>query len=670
MAKKKNSRLGTTISKQNQDAIVSVSHYSPFIIVELKDKKFRDSVKVWFEKNTDTGFQSKLANHQLLKGRTAKEWLVDKTAGPQQEIQKEAAILFSKWALQSARDIKTIASTYQTIMKFLKFCTSKYQLKSIYDVSPSTIVEFREKNVKGSDVSTLRNIFPTRFRRLPIHTIKNKSTFDDEVENILGNKGFSDTVLMQILGYASYNLNFIKERWDWLVNVDEKSLEYNGYLVSKQDFIDHKKPDMRSALGRIMHLYPNDKDKAVTLLHQNFLVIGRSLKFKTPFSKHKTFAESYFFSHLTGKLNRYSKDLHRDFISHVAKLYEREQLDGPFDWKRTYLLTFPGNESSVILLLLCQTGVNKEVILSLVRKYGSLHWKERLDIYLGSDTKKLVKRSVLRLTGKKTRGVSSKNVDLRVPVNSFTYDVLELWENIFASDDSELFYSQVTNKHSMTAFCARYPIYEESGHRLTEIDTTKIRKVYAGINLVSILESTNSAGELSRRLREALNHKIFDTTMLSYIFKTGAGNFVYSTAVVALTTKMFEEALEFKGCVGKDNVKSTANTPVYLCDCTDITKPTHGVPIASKCTFYDLCLGCERSIVFAEHVPRICFRVLQYENTPAPTNELLADRKAIALNCLEQFRSEHPEGDLIVDHSFELAKNAMANDEKLLPPIL
>jgi hypothetical protein len=152
--------------------------------------------------------------------------------------------------------------------------------------------------------------------------------------------------------------------------------------------------------------------------------------------------------------------------------------------------------------------------------------------------------------------------------------------------------------------------------------------------------------------------------------KTGSGNFVYSSAVVALTTKMLEDALEFKGKIEPFKPEESERIPVFLCDCSDPTAPTHDVPIASRCRQYDLCLGCERSVVYAEHIQRICYRILQYEKIPSPTNDILADRRAIAMDCLERFRIEHPDGDLIVEQGYELANDAIEKKKPLLPPIL
>ena len=155
-------------------------------------------------------------------------------------------------------------------------------------------------------------------------------------------------------------------------------------------------------------------------------------------------------------------------------------------------------------------------------------------------------------------------------------------------------------------FCASFEILGDDDQPLITIQTTRLRKTFAGHLLMQLVEDVESSNDLVSKMRTALNHQKFDTTLFSYILKTGMGNQVINTAIVALTTDMLQKAMKFQGTIREDQERSAKNKEVYLCDCTDNSKPTHNLPIADKCKKYDMCLGCERAEVYALHLPNIC----------------------------------------------------------------
>ena len=152
------------------------------------------------------------------------------------------------------------------------------------------------------------------------------------------------------------------------------------------------------------------------------------------------------------------------------------------------------------------------------------------------------------------------------------------------------------------------------------------------------------------------------------------GNLVINSAIVALTSDLLEKALLFKGQIKEDIERSKNTQKVFLCDCSDSKNPTHGLPIADRCRKYDMCLGCERSEVYSEHLPTIFYRIMQYEdmkiNTPETFNVTLEDRLQIAKNTVEQFKTKHKDGIEIVENSYNQAVEAVENNICLLPPIL
>ena len=434
-------------------------------------------------------------------------------------------------------------------------------------------------------------------------------------------KSFSDRELFQIMGYTLHRVNLLKNRWDDLLKANKDYLNSNGILFGTSG---HKnvpcKFKGRSPVARLAFFFRTDPTSALSLIHQNFLVIARENRLEKRTSA---------LSNNILALKRSNINLFFEYVKFLEENYEptSRYIDMPRETFKNYLalltLKSPINEFTFILAVMLQTGINSEVATTIKRFYDGVHWKDRFDINLGIDSQTALKKKVLRLTGVKSKGINGKKpIDIRVPVDSYLYSVLELWETIFSADDSETFYSGTHINNSNRDFCDAYSIIADDHSQITSISSRKIRKVFAGSTLAKLVEENISGPELTRKMRDALNHESFDTTVFSYLMKTGTGNLVYSSAVIALTNKMIEEALAFQGKIelGAEKEASTSRIPVYLCDCDDPSAPTHDVPISDRCRHYDLCLGCERSTVYAEHIPRICYRVMQYEKVPQPTD--------------------------------------------------
>ena len=157
--------------------------------------------------------------------------------------------------------------------------------------------------------------------------------------------------------------------------------------------------------------------------------------------------------------------------------------------------------------------------------------------------------------------------------------------------------------------------------------------------------------------------------------KAGVGNQILDSAIVALTSDLLEKSVKFQGSVKEQNERSSTAKSVYLCDCTDPSNPTHDLPINnSHCRKYDMCLGCERSEVYAEHFPTIYFRVLQYEEFREKSHDVykasMEDRHNIAIDTLERFKVEHSNGLEIYNSAYVEATDNFSSGKLILPPIL
>ena len=689
MAKKKDERLKVTNAQDSKSSAVTDCEfpaYEPFIIVQTPHDP--RSFKIWFEKNDEHMVNSRKSNIRICKGMKSKSWIVSDWPNIPKSLSNEVARAFSLWAKRELPSYSAICNAMSQVCAFMSFLNEKSPITEISEVDTQLFIDFEK--VLGHRASYFKPIFSLHpkidWKRLH-YSLKKKRILESNHKpssNLLDEDSafslaeYSEREHFQIVGYAMHRLELIRKRRQELSKANANPLKKIGCYLNdsypttypcKTDFLKG-----RSAASRIRRLHDSDPKRAIELLHLNMLILIRDEN-----SGRKSISNRI--NNLRQNKGPFGKNLFTDYLSHVAELYEPTNLSvAPTerkefkDYTKILLMKAPINEFAIVLTIIIQTGVNLEVALSLKRYYGKVHWTKKFDINLGVDKQITSKRQVLRLTGikKKTGVAPAKQIDIRVPVDSYLYKILKMYEEIFAVPGSDLFYSGTHFGNANRDFCSVYKILKEDGDQLTGISTMKIRKSFAGASLAKIVEEAGSGHELERRLRESLNHENFDTTIFSYLMKTGVGHLVYSSAVVALTNKMLEDAITFKGKIvtNKTIIGSSNSTPVYLCDCEDPLNPSHDVTIAGRCQQYDLCLGCERSEVYAEHIPRICYRILQYEKISTPTDALISDRKAIALDCLAKFERMHPLGNNILEQSYQIANNAMLNGKPLLPPIL
>ena len=87
-----------------------------------------------------------------------------------------------------------------------------------------------------------------------------------------------------------------------------------------------------------------------------------------------------------------------------------------------------------------------------------------------------------------------------------------------------------------------------------------------------------------------------------------------------------------------------------------------------------MCLGGKRSEVYSEHLPAICYRIMQYENKQEKEPDIfkitLEDQMHIAKDTIEKFKVKHSDGMKIVEQAYIIANQAMLDNEPLLPEIL
>jgi hypothetical protein len=268
-------------------------------------------------------------------------------------------------------------------------------------------------------------------------------------------------------------------------------------------------------------------------------------------------------------------------------------------------------------LLMMFTGINKEVALSIPSqaKDGNSILTRSDNTFITSD--KESSEIVLYGWKERTGMAPRKMIDIPIPKTSPIYGYLQDYEKYVKVENDGPFFElnrgfSWEDAGAISNFNELYPVLDESGEYLKSIQTPRFRKVFLSGQLIEHLKGVKDGNELAEKLRQDLHQKNFDTTFVYYILKSNTARSVIDIAIATVTSEKLKDALKFKGKILL-KPSSKANKKVFLCDCEDPTKPSHGVAIAEECRHYDLCLGCERSIIFKEHLPYICCRILQYE---------------------------------------------------------
>jgi len=328
-------------------------------------------------------------------------------------------------------------------------------------------------------------------------------------------------------------------------------------------------------------------------------------------------------------------------------------------------------------LLMMQTGVNKEVALSIPSRDENAEsiLKRAESLFVGKND-----NPEIELFGYKNKTGTSraKKIPIPIPITSPLYSMLIDYEKYYKTDFDGPFFEVAPSfgrgwsvGGSAEGFLKNYPVMIESGEMLKSLDTTKFRKVFAAGKLYEHMENIQDANQLASQLREDLNHGNLSTTLNNYILKTSGGRGIIDVAIATITSEKLKEGIEFKGrIITEDKMPKTKKT-VYLCECEDPEHPSHGESISNECTHYDLCLGCERSVICKEHLPYICARIIQYEENrnidPVIWPALWEDRWMIAHDALDNYaKKNRKNGSRLVEEAWASAKSGKV----MLPPII
>lgn len=326
-------------------------------------------------------------------------------------------------------------------------------------------------------------------------------------------------------------------------------------------------------------------------------------------------------------------------------------------------------------LLMMQTGVNKEVVLTIPSKS-----ENGKSILTRGDTVFITKgggNSEINLYGikAKTGGTPEKNVPIIVSKNSPLFEMLVDYERYVKVGDGPFFeFNQTFINEWSTAggsndLSKHFPVTDENGEQLLSIDSTRFRKVFASGQLLDRMKNIKDMNELAEKLRDDMNHDNLDTTLTNYLLKSTVGRSIIDIAIATIIGGKLND-LKCRSQV--EHLKPIPyKKKVFLCHCIDPHNPSHDVAIADECKHYDLCLGCEQSVITREHLPYICLRILQYEaervKDPHVWPATFEDRWRIAQDALDRYiATDKKNGQEFVDNAWVVAREGRIS----LPPII
>lgn len=329
-------------------------------------------------------------------------------------------------------------------------------------------------------------------------------------------------------------------------------------------------------------------------------------------------------------------------------------------------------------LIMMQTGVNKEVALSIPSKA-----EDGGSILARGDTVFIQKdgtQTEAHMFGTKARTGSSpiKNIPVIISKNSPIYEMLINYERYVKVGDGPFFeFDKGFINHWNTAsqssgnLFESYPVIDEGGKQLSSLDTRKFRKVFASAQLLDRMKNIKDLNELAEKLQADLQHGDLDTTLTHYLMKSTVGRSVMDIAIATIMGGKLNEL----SC--KSQIEGGKPIPfkkrVFLCHCADPHNPSHEVAIADECRHYDLCLGCEQSIITKEHLPYICRRIIQYEaereKDPHIWPALYEDKWCIAHDALARYIQKNKKnGRQLVDEAWTSAREGLVSLPSIIAP--
>jgi hypothetical protein len=172
-------------------------------------------------------------------------------------------------------------------------------------------------------------------------------------------------------------------------------------------------------------------------------------------------------------------------------------------------------------------------------------------------------------------------------------------------------FNRTTTKQALKTFLKKHNILDEYGKPLTNIMLNQLRNSF--VTMMDLKEHT------IEEIQELIRHDKFDTRFQYY---NNSEDLQHRNFIVinAIQESIIETAKNFQGSIHHNAMQINQikkYEEVYLSKCSNINNPQYSGSKILKadeiCTDWDNCLQCKNSKIFVEHLPKICYRLKQYE---------------------------------------------------------
>ncbi len=502
----------------------------------------------------------------------------------------------------------------------------------------------------------------------PFRVSRRNKPLPEHSSEIFEAKDYSDVVMYQLLALFIYEFNrrigYLK-RYERITEADmPKDWLYPGRkaLRGKGDKLN------------LLREWLSDEVEGYEVLIDHYLMHHKEGLIKKCSSRNLQGGIGNLLAHLRGQCSTEDYALVTKFQIEMARRHGYEFGKGRTSLLSFYLKTKTPTETNVVIhqigwclanLVMMQTGVNKEVVLTIPSKAED--GRSILTRGDGVFVRKDGAETELHLYGIKAKvgNAPMKVIPVVLVKESPLYEMLFDYERyVKVAQDGPFFefdddFINNWNKARLKKFGSRYPVIDENGKQLSSIDTKRFRKVFASGQLLDRMKNIKDMNELAEMLRNDLNHEDFDTTLTNYLLKSSGARSVIDIAIATITGGKLNDLK----CKSQIEVRKPIpfKKKVFLCYCADPHNPSHDVAIAGECRHYDLCLGCERSIITKEHLPYICLRIIQYEaereKDPYIWTGTFEDRWCIAHDALAHYiEKDKKNGRHFVDEAWAAAR--------------
>lgn len=171
-------------------------------------------------------------------------------------------------------------------------------------------------------------------------------------------------------------------------------------------------------------------------------------------------------------------------------------------------------------------------------------------------------------------------------------------------------FNQQVFKNQLTKFLERNEIISIDGQRLKNFEPSRIRNTF--------ITTADLNGLTLDEIKESIRHGSFDTRF--HYYGNSADQRSRNFGVIhAIQESIIESAKNFKGKVYSSKSSRLDQKKLhfsFLSGCSDNKHPNYEgmsqINETEVCIDWDNCLACKNSRVFKVHLPRICFRLMQY----------------------------------------------------------